>query len=87
MESPVVTADLFGYAVSRIKNWKAPGPDGLYGFWIKKFTSLHNRLCTYFNDVLSGKSNFDAWLMQGKTTLIMKNPKRGVMPSNFRPII
>jgi len=86
MESPVVTADLFVYAVSRIKNWKVPGPDGLYGFWIKKFTSLHNRLCAYFNDVLSGKSNFDAWLMQGKTTLIMKNPKRGEMPSNFRPI-
>jgi len=101
MESPVINADLFGYAGSRIKNWKAPGPDDLHGFWIKKFTSLHSRLCAemlintltlrvlkccvpqHFNYVLSGESNFDSWLLQGK---ILKNPKRGAIPSNFRPI-
>jgi len=36
--------------------------------------------------VLSGKSNSDSWLLQGKTNLIPKNPKRGAIPSNFRPI-
>ena len=86
MESPVITEELFMYSVARIKNWKAPGPDGLHGFWIKKFTSLHHRLCGYLNDLLAGKSHIDPWLLQGKTTLIMKNPKRGAVPSNYRPI-
>ena len=86
MESPVITEELFMYSVARIKNWKAPGPDGLHGFWIKKFTSLHCRLCGYLNDLLAGKSHIDPWLLQGRTTLIMKNPKRGAVPSNYRPI-
>ena len=25
----------------KMPNWKAPDPDGLHGFWLKKFTSLH----------------------------------------------
>jgi len=86
MEPPDISEELFIYAVSKIKKWKSPGPDGLHGFWIKKFTSLHTRLCGYLNDVLSGKSYFDSWLLQGKTTLIVKNPKRGAVPFNYRPI-
>ena len=27
MTTPVISAEVFTYAVSRIKNWKAPGPD------------------------------------------------------------
>ena len=36
--------------------------------------------------MLSGKSFVDSWLLQGRTTLIMKNHKRGAVPSNYRPI-
>ena len=25
----------------KMPNWKAPGPDKLHGFWLKKFTSFH----------------------------------------------
>ena len=25
----------------KTQNWKAPGPDGVQGFWLKNFTSLH----------------------------------------------
>ena len=31
--------------VKKMTNWKAPGPDGVRGFWFKKFTSLHPCLC------------------------------------------
>ena len=65
MTPPVITDDLFIYAISRIKNWKSPGPDGLHGFWIKQFKSLHSRLCTYLNDILCGRLSVDAWLLEG----------------------
>ena len=35
MTTPIISTELFEYAVSRIKNWKAPGPDCLHGYWIK----------------------------------------------------
>ena len=25
----------------KMPNWKAPGKDGVQGYWLKKFTSLH----------------------------------------------
>ena len=83
MESPVVIADLFGYACLELKIGRLLDRMVSMGFGLSK---LHHCTTDCVPDVLSGKSNFDAQLMQGKTTLIMKNPKRGEMPSNFRPI-
>lgn len=31
--------------VRKMTNWKAPGPDGVRGFWFKKFSALHPCLC------------------------------------------
>ena len=28
--------------LQRVKNWKAPGPDGLQGYWIKTFMLRDN---------------------------------------------
>ena len=36
-----------------IPNWKAPGPDGVQGFWIKKLTSLHERIAVQTNVLFS----------------------------------
>ena len=33
-------SDLKKY-VKGISNWKAPGPDGIQGFWYKRFDNLH----------------------------------------------
>ena len=27
-----------------LKNWKSPGPDLVQGFWLKNFSSLHERV-------------------------------------------
>ena len=35
-----------------ISNWKTPGHDGINGFWVKKFTSIHNRLALKMNRCL-----------------------------------
>ena len=85
MTTPQISTELFSYAVSRIKNWKAPGPDCLHGFWIKRFTVMHKQLMNFYYDILSGDAA-DPWLLQGHTTLIIKNKSHGPIPSNFRPI-
>ena len=82
----VITDDLFLYGTSRIKNWKSPGPDGLHGFWIKQFKLLHSRLCTSLNDILCSRSSVDAWLLEGQTTLIIKNHSHGAIPSKDCPV-
>ena len=31
--------ELLRARLKKIPNWKTPGPDGIHGFWFKKFTS------------------------------------------------
>ena len=30
--------------LARMPNWKSPGPDLVHGFWLKNFSSLHERV-------------------------------------------
>ena len=79
------TNDFFS-VMKRMPNWKSPGPDLIHGFWLKKFSSLHNTLLFYFNDLLLGKSMLDPKLATGRTVLIIKDPNKGSVPTNYRPI-
>ena len=42
--------------LQRVKNWKAPGPDALQGYWIKTFAPCHEiialqlQLCLEMNE-------------------------------------
>jgi len=64
--------------LKRIPNWKSPGPDFIYGYWLKKFHSLHGTFLYHFNELLSGSSLLDPALVAGRTVLIV--------PTNYRPI-
>ena len=44
MEDIVISAEDVLYVIRKMTNWKAPGPDGVRGFWFKKLTSLHGPL-------------------------------------------
>ena len=39
-----INIDLHKTTLKRISNWKAPGHDGIHGFWFKKFAYIHGRL-------------------------------------------
>ena len=71
--------------LKRISNWKAPGHDGIYGFWFKKFTSIHDRLALEMNRCLQD-AHVPEWMTKGKTPLIQKDPSKGTAPNNYRPI-
>ena len=77
--------DLLKTTLKRISNWKAPGHDGIYGFWLKKFTSIHGRLALEMNRCLQG-AQVPEWMTKGKTTLIKTDPSKGTAPNNYRPI-
>lgn len=71
-------------AARRIKNWKAPGPDQLHGFWLKKLTSLHNHLERLYNTSLI--NGCPAWMTEGRTVLLQKDVQKGTAVENYRPI-
>ena len=68
-----------------MKNWKAPGPDGLQRYWIKTFTSCHERIATQLQLCLEMNETPD-WLTTGKTALIMRDREIGDDVTNLRPI-
>ncbi len=71
--------------IRKMPNWKAPGPDGLQGFWLKTFTSIRERMCHQLNECLE-KREVPKWMTKGRTVLIMKDKEKGRDVKNFRPI-
>ena len=71
--------------LGRMPNWKSPGPDLLQKFWLKNFSSLHERVRLQLKECLD--SGFvPSWLTRGKTSLLQKDKSKGNVASNYRPI-
>ena len=85
-EDVVVTEEDVVTWVKRSSSWKAAGPDGVRSFWFKTFTSLHSVLSTTLQECLN-KGNLPEWMMKGRTVLIRKDPAKGTVASNYRPIV
>ena len=71
--------------IRKMANWKAPGPDGVRGFWFKKFPSLHSTLTAALQKCLES-GHVPDWMVKGRTVLIQKDPAKGSVASNYRPI-
>ena len=69
---------------SKIPNWIAPGPDGVQGFWLKNFKSMHQWLVKYLAECCKGTT--PAWMTKGQTVLIQKDKSKGTFASKYRPI-
>ena len=66
-------------------NWKSPSPDLVQGFWLKSFSSLHERVRLQLKECLD--SGFvPSWLTRGRTSLLQKDKSKGNVASNYRPI-
>ena len=66
-----IQIDLFKTTLKRISNWKTSGHDGIHGFWLKKFTSIHDRLALEINRCLQ-RAYVPEWMTKEKTN----NPKQ-----------
>ena len=71
----------------KISNWKAPGRDGVQGYWIKNLSSLHERVSSRMNRILMGKDNLPEWMTHDRTVLCQKDPQKGNTADNYQPII
>ena len=71
--------------LKRMGNWKSPGPDQVYGFWVKRIICLHSDLTRNYNLLVQDPDSVPDWLSQGITTLIPKNDKTD-QAKNYRPI-
>ena len=66
-------------------NWKSPGPDLVQEFWLKNFSSFHERVGLQLKECLD--SGFvPSWLTRGRTSLLQKDKSKGNVASNYRPI-
>ena len=71
---------------SKMPNWKAPGHDGVQGFWIKRLDKMHERIATQLNEILEGTKEIPSWMTYGRTVLCQKDPVKRNSVENFRPI-
>ena len=70
----------------KIPNWKAPGKDGVQGYWIKNLNNLHMRFACQLNKILEGEDDLPTWMTYGRTVLCQKDPAKGNAVENYRPI-
>ena len=80
-----ITIDMVTQFLRKVPNWKAPGPDMVQGFWLKNFTGLHHNIANQLQECLDC-GNVPGWMTKGRTVLIMKDPEKGTVAGNYRPI-
>ena len=71
--------------INGLPNWKAPGPDRIQGFWLKRFLSMHGSLTLHLNECVQ-QGSVPSWMVEGRTTLLMKDKSKGAEVTNYRPI-
>jgi hypothetical protein len=81
-----LTLDLWQRVVSKMKPWKAPGPDGLQSYWWKSFKTANVLLYKLVHQHLtSGTLLPQDWISNGRIILLFKSGSRSD-PANYRPI-
>ena len=71
--------------LGRMPNWKSPCPDLVQGFWLKNFSSLHERVRLQLKECLD--SGFlPSWLTKGRTSWMQKDKSKVNVASNYRPM-
>ena len=55
--------------VKKTPNWKAPGPDGVQGYWLKKLTSLHDRIAEQICELGNNRAPLPVWMTTGRMVL------------------
>ena len=48
----IITVEKMKLVLAKIQNWKSPGSDLVQDYWLKGFTSLHEKTAYQLNDCL-----------------------------------
>ena len=71
--------DSLGATLKKSPNRKTPVNDGIYGYWFKKLTSIHDRLAIKMNRCLQ-ETDIPQWMTKGKTIMIQKDTQKKQQP-------
>ena len=85
MDNVVVDLEEVKKGIGRMNNGRAPGPEMVRGFWFKKLTSLHVVLTNALKECVE-RGEVPEWMVKGRTVLLQKDPVKGKVASNYRPI-
>ena len=77
-----ITKEILNKILSRIPNWKSPGPDIVQGFWLKNFSSLYERESKKQLKVCLGSGVLPSWLTKGRFVLLQRDKSKGSIASN-----
>ena len=66
-------------------NLKTSGSDGIHGFWLKKFNTLHDRRALKMNKCPQ-EANITESMSKGRIIVIQKDPRKGTTPNYIRLI-
>ena len=72
-------------ALKKLPNWRASGPEKVYNFFIKKITSLHNKLKNAITEAVKNPETIDESFYTGTTYLLPKKDNAS-QPEETRPI-
>ena len=67
-------------------NWKAPGKDGVQGYWVNNLSNIHERIAAQTNKILMGDDSLSAWMTQGCTVLCQKDLRKSNAVENYCPV-
>ena len=70
--------------LGRMPNWKSPRIDLVQGFWLKNFSTFHERVRLQLKCLDSGF--VPSWSTRGRTSLLQKDKSKGNVASNYGPI-
>ena len=81
----VITKEDVIKQVRKIPNWKSLGLDYIQGFWLKRFSSLHQTIADILNNE-SQSASIPERLVESRAVLIQKDPTNSNVVGNYRPI-
>ena len=73
MEKVEISQEMLKTQCRKMPNRKAPGKDGLQGYWSKNLTSLHPRVAVQLNQILDAETPLPDWMTFGRTVLCQKD--------------
>ena len=68
--------------LKKMANWKALGPDGLQGYWLKNITSSRERIVAQLHDCRTTNQTPE-WFTKGRTVLVLKDKEKGNIGAIF----
>ena len=86
MEKVKISQEIVKMQCRKIPNWKAPGKDSVWGYWLKNLISFHPRRAVKINQILDGERPLPEWMSYGKTIRCQKDPAKDSTLDNYRSI-